>query len=413
MRTVFVKCFRWLCALTTLGCLAQDWPQWRGPERDGSAPAFRAPAVWPTQLKKIWSVETGLGYSSPVAARQRVYILTGKENREQVSCLDIGDGHVLWQHAYDIEFKANPYAERFGKGPFATPAIAGGKLYTLGITGKVSCWDAATGEILWRHQFEGELSDTRHFFCGNTASPLILGDLCIVSLGNEHKGRMVAYDRHGGTKKWSWDGDIPGYASPILATFDGKKQIVTLTQRHVVGLDPQDGHLLWKLPFESEWRENIVTPVQFEQTLIVSGVGRSTRALLVKRDRGRWTVAPKWMNEEALMYMSTPIIEDGRLFGLFHSRKGQFFCMDAASGKILWTSEGREGQNAAILKTDTILVGLSTEGRLVFFSKSADRFEPLKTYHVADSETWAQPILLERNILIKDRTHLTSWSLSP
>ncbi len=402
-----------LFALTALDSLAQEWPQWRGPNRDGSAPDFRAPESWPEELKKNWSVEVGLGYASPVAANGRVYLITSDGNREKVSCLDLEKGDTVWQHGYDIAFKANPYAERFGNGPFATPAIAGGRLFTLGATGQLHCWDAASGKVLWKDEFEGELNDTRHFFCGNSASPLILEDLCIVSLGNESKGRMVAYNRQDGTKKWSWDGDIPGYASPILATFEGKPQIVTLTQRHIVAIDPENGHLLWKRPFESEWRENIVTPLQFGDSLIVGGVSRPARALKVLRNQDQWTVSPKWSNEEAVLYMSSPVLEDGKLFGLLHTRKGQFFCMDAKSGQILWTSEGRVGQNAAILKTQSALVGLSTDGQLVFFSKSPKGYQPLKTYQIADSETWAQPILLGQNILIKDRTHLTSWTCSP
>src|SRR5437016_4818451 len=122
---------------------AQDWPQWRGPNRDGVAASFTAPKVWPDKLKTVWKLQVGLGHSSPVFVGRRVYLLSRQEENEVASCFDLDTGKQLWRDSYPTPYMMNPAAVSHGKGPKSTPVVYNNKLYTLGISGILSCYDAA------------------------------------------------------------------------------------------------------------------------------------------------------------------------------------------------------------------------------------------------------------------------------
>ncbi|CAM2069412.1 PQQ-like beta-propeller repeat protein [Sulfidibacter corallicola] len=386
-----------------------DWPQWRGPARDGTAPGFQVPTKWPEALRKQWSVPVGQGYGSPVTAGDRAFLITSSGEKERVLCVDLTTGKEVWSHAYEIDFKENSYALKFGKGPFSTPLWQQGRLYTVGITGQVFCFEAKTGNILWHKAFDGVLNDQRHYFCGNSVSPIAFEDLIIVHVGNETQGLLTAYHGKTGKQVWQWRGDIPGYASPILAKLHGTPQLVTLTQNQVAGLNPKTGALLWQHAFQSNWRENIVSPVVFGDTVIVSGVERETTALQVRPHDGAWQVNVKWRNKDVVMYMSTPVLIDGTLYGLSHKSKGQFFAMDARTGETQWLSDGRMGMNAALVSFGPQIAGVTTHARLHLFKAVGDNYTPLKDYKLADSPIWAQPVFFKDKVLVKDRDHLVLW----
>src|ERR1051325_2626636 len=135
---------------------AQDWTQWRGANRDGRIPSFTAPNVWPEQLKMKWKIDVGIGHSSPVVAGKKVFTLSRQGEQEVVSAFDFDTGKQLWKDSYPVEYTMNPAAVTHGKGPKATPVVASGRLYTLGINGILSCYDTATGKGKWRKEFSRE-----------------------------------------------------------------------------------------------------------------------------------------------------------------------------------------------------------------------------------------------------------------
>jgi outer membrane protein assembly factor BamB len=222
---------------------------------------------------------------------------------------------------------------------------------------------------------------------------------------------VVGFNAETGQERWKWEGDGPGYASPIIVELGGERQVVTLTDKSVIGIAVTSGKLLWKMPHPDEWNENIITPVLYGQMLIISGVRQGTRAVKVTREGDRWTPAEVWHNKQVTMYMSSPVLDGDLLYGLSQMRKGQYFCLDARTGKVLWTTEGREGGNAAVLHAQKVIFVLTNDADLIVANKSAKGFEPITRYKVADSPTWAQPIILGRQIIIKDASNLTLWSL--
>lgn len=386
-----------------------SWQQWRGPQRDGAV-AAKLPAVLPEQLRQVWRMEVGEGFGSPVAKGRHLFVPVRKAGREWLLCVDARTGTLVWERDFQADFKPNPYATKYGEGPFATPAISGERLVLVTVTGQVHCLDPQSGNTLWQQAFDSELTGDRVLFCGNTTSPLMMENQVVVHVGDETHGHMAAFELATGKLKWRWAGDIAGYASPILARFDGVAQIVSITQNKIVGIHPQNGNLLWEFPWQVQWRENIVMPLQHGNGIIVSGREQgATLKLQVAKVGSQWQVKEVWRNEDLPMYMSSPVIVDDHLIGLSHKRKGQFFRMNASNGQALWQGPGRTGQNAALLAFADHVLALTTSGDVILFDATAPTYSAKATYKVSDSETWAHPLWHDKTLYVKDRLHLTAW----
>jgi outer membrane protein assembly factor BamB len=397
-------------ALAGQVCFAQDWPQWRGPNRDGVVSSFTAPRVWPDKLKPIWKVQVGIGHSSPVVVGRRVYLHSRQDENEVASCFDLDTGKQLWRDSYPTPYMMNPAAFTHGKGPKSTPVVYNNKLYTLGISGILSCYDTEGGKLKWRREFSKYFKATSPLY-GAATSPLVYKGLVIVHVGGHDSGALLALDAETGERRWNLSGEGPGYASPVVAEFSGTEQIVTLSQKFILGVATDYGQLLWQIPFETEYVQNIVTPVVYKQTLILSGLDKGTMAIrLIKRGQ-KWETEQVWQNPDVSMYMNSPVVSGDYLYGLSHKRKGQFFCLDARTGKTLWSSNGREGDNAAIVAAGQFLFLLTDGAELIVARSDPKQFEVLKKYSVADSPTWAHPVLVGNRVLIKDASSLALMSL--
>lgn len=390
--------------------LAQDWPQWRGPQRDGVASGITFPQAWPSNLTQKWKVEIGVGHASPIVHAGKIFAFARKEEQETVYCLNVADGKIVWQKSYPAPYEMNFAAVAHGKGPKSTPVIRDGKLYTFGISGMVSCFDVATGELKWRKEYSKKFAQTSPAF-GVSMSPLVEDNLLLIHAGGPSKGALMALDALTGETKWSWEGNGPGHASPIVITAHGVKQIITQTQSYCVGVALADGKLLWQMPFTTDYDQNIVTPLVYKDMIIISGLDKGTSALRLNKSGNAWVAEQVWHNPEMSMYMSAPVLVGDLLFGLSNQRRGQYFCLDATTGKTLWTSEGRQGENAALLNVNGMLFLLNNAGELIIAKPSAKAFEPMAKYDVSTSATWAHPAVVDRQIIVKDTTTLSSWSL--
>jgi outer membrane protein assembly factor BamB len=385
---------------------AQDWAQWRGPHRNGAVPSSSVPATWPESFRPAWRVEVGEGYSSPVVASGRAFVHGRRDPEEIVTAINLADGRVIWQQKYTASFQKNQYAVRMAKGPNSTPLVSGDRLFTLGVTGILTAWDAATGRRLWSKDYSKSV-DTSKLFCGTAASPLASGGLVVVQVGSDiHGGLVCALDPATGNSRWEWRGPGPGYASPVIIDVAGKAQIVTLTNSSVVGLDAKTGGELWTVPFPDEWHENIVTPVWTGSHVIVSGVRQGTHAYALKQASGKWQAVEAWKNADVTMYMSSPVYGDGLLYGHSAKRKGQLVALDAKTGALRWATEGREGEHASVLLTPRNVLYLTNSADLIVARRGTAAFEVERRYDVADAETWAVPVMLGSDILVRDATAL-------
>jgi outer membrane protein assembly factor BamB len=393
--------------LTVTGtATAQEWTQWRGPARDGSVTDKNAPAAWPESLKRTWRVEIGEGYSSPVVSAGRAFVHGRRDPEEIVASINLADGKILWEQKYQAPFKKNQYAVEMAKGPNATPLVAGNRLFTLGVTGVLNAWDTATGKQLWSKDFSNAI-DTSKLFCGTAASPLIVDGRLVVQVGSDiHGGQILALNTATGATEWEWKGLGPGYASPVMIEAGGSRQIVSMTEGSIVGLDGKTGKELWSTPFPDEWHENIATPLWTGTQLIVSGTRQGTHAYTLANTAGKWQATEAWKNPDIAMYLSSPVFGDGLIYGLSSKKKGQFFAIDAKTGAVRWTTEGREGEHASLLLTPQHVVFLTNGADLIVAKRGTPAFTVERRYEVAESSTFAMPVLLGSNILVRDATGL-------
>ncbi len=389
---------------------ALDWPQWRGPARTGIASGPVA-ARWPAgSLVRGWSVEVGEGHSGPVVSGGRVYIHARVGGDEVISALDLAGGRRLWSHTQAVAYTPTSAAASHGSGPKATPLLHQGRLYAFGAAGILTCLDMASGRLLWRRDFAGRFPQTWPLY-GTAQSPVADGDRVILHVGGGAGGALVAFDAATGADRWTWTapGDGPAYASPVLATLHGVRQVVTLTEKRVVGVSAADGVLLWSAPFTTMYDQNAVTPVVFGDLVIVSGVEKGVSAVRIQREGGRWEARPAWENEEASFYMSSPVLAGARLLGFSHRQKGQVVALDAATGRLLWAGPGRQGESASLIVAGGDALVLTTEAELLVFKADADRFAPVATYGVGDSATWAHLAVAPNAVLVKDVRTLAWW----
>jgi outer membrane protein assembly factor BamB len=391
---------------------AQDWGQWRGPARDGVIPAAVVPKQWPATVKRGWSVEIGEGYSSPVAANGRAFVHSRRDPDELVTAIDLATGKVVWQRQYTSEFKKNQYATQMAKGPNSTPLVVGSRLFTLGVTGILTAWNVADGTVAWRNDYSSSI-DTSKLFCGTAMSPMLEGGALIVHVGSDvHGGRILALDPVTGKERWSSKGLGPGYASPLAVTIEGVRQIITMTNGSIIGIDASNGVSLWSIPFPDDWHENIVTPIWTGRALIVSGTRQGTHAYALARSAGTWQPKQIWKNADVTMYTVSPVFADGMIYGMSNKRRGHFVALDVENGSVKWATQGRDGNHASILQTKEHLLFLTDGGVLIVARRSPEGFKEEKRYELGTSATWSLPVLLPDGMLVReaDRVVKVNWS---
>jgi outer membrane protein assembly factor BamB len=393
-----------LLASTASNVFAQDWSQWRGPSRDGVVPAAVIPKQWPRATRRGWQVEIGEGYSSPVVAGGRAFLHSRRDPDELVTAIDLASGKVMWQKSYAASFTKNQYATQMAKGPNSTPLVVAERLFTLGVTGILTAWNVADGTIAWRQDYSTSI-DTSKMFCGTAMSPLLEGGSLIVQVGSDvHGGRVLALDPATGKERWVWKGLGPGYASPVAATIGGVRQIVTLTNGSIVGIDAASGASLWSIPFQDDWHENIVTPLWTGTSLIVSGPRQGTHAYSLGRVAGQWQAKQLWKNADVTMYTVAPVFADGIIYGMSNKRRGQFVAVRASDGWLKWSTPGRDGTHASILQQGEQLFFLTDGGVLIVARRTEQGFTEERRYEISQSSTWSVPVLLPDGMLLREAT---------
>jgi outer membrane protein assembly factor BamB len=338
--------YRLVIALAALANLAvqasaDDWPQWRGPNRDG---------VWhetglvdkfaSDKLKLRWRVPVANGYSGPTVADGRVYVtdrLVEPKEIERIHCFDSRDGSTIWSHAYDCPYSGIGYPD----GPRASVTIDDGRAYALGTMGNFFCLDAAGGKVLWEKDLFKEY-DIQMPIWGIAAAPLVESDLVILQIGGK-QACLVAFDKRSGQQRWTALDDRASYSAPIIVEQGGKRVLVCWTGDSVVGLDPQSGTVYWKHPFEiSKMVISIATPVVGGDRLLVSSFYDGS--LMLKLDRDKPAIEQLWRrrgtdekNTDSLhAVLSTPYIDGDYVYGV--DSYGELRCLQAATGDRVWES---------------------------------------------------------------------------
>ena len=391
---------RHLSGVLASGQTTPDYPQWRGPLRDGSATAFDRPEIWPAQLSRRWTVQVGEGYATPLVIGDAIYAFTRRDGAEVVSALDASTGQELWSAGYPAPYTPSAPAAAHGAGPKATPAFDRAKVFTLGITGVVAAFDASTGELLWRTRAPSEPP-----FFSAASSPVAEDGLVFAHPGNYEP--LTAFDAETGDVRWIAGSD-GFFASPRILTLGDERQVVTMTQEDVIGVSLADGEILWRFPWATPGGAPM--PAVNGDTLIVSGFDQGMSAFRPVKNAEAWSVQPLWETNDVSLYLSHPVVIGNVLFGFSRRASGQFFALDAQSGETLWLGPPRQATSAAIVKANGALVLLQDDGELLIARSSRTGFEAIQRYTVGDGGTWAQPVFLDNRLLIKDGSALTLWA---
>lgn len=390
--------------LLPVAASAADWPQYRGPGRDGKLSSFVPPETWPEAVNVSWKVEVGAGDASPALADGRLFLHTRQGDEEIVRAVDAKTGDVIWSDRYPATKVTGPAVSHGG--PRSTPTVADGKVVTLGVGNVVSCYQAGDGTLLWRkEEFPGQWP---MFFA--SMSPLLIDGLAITHVGGVENGALIAYRLESGDEVWRWEGDAPGYASPVVAILGGVRQLVTLTDKYLVGIAIDGGKELWRTDFQGTPRSaNAISPIVAGDLVVISGAGRGTRAFRVLGDRGSFTIEELWANDKVSSRFVTSVLKSDALYGM--SDRGNLFSMELSSGEVLWLDGERHGNFGALIDGGSVLLALTENSELLVFAPSTESYQEIASLALADSRTYSHPIVDGHSIYIKTLEHLARIDL--
>ncbi|MEX0703249.1 MAG: PQQ-binding-like beta-propeller repeat protein [Planctomycetales bacterium] len=405
--------------LATASGRGDDWPQWRGPERDGAWNEAGVSEAFPAGGPPVrWRVPVGPGWSSPIVAAGRVYLtdarLDAPRADERVLCFDAETGKPRWDHSYPVTYPEWAFPAR---GPTATPLVREGKLYTLGNKGNLHCFDAARGNVLWTRDLEADYQLQEFAF---NSSPLVEGNLLVLSIGT-YMGKspacVLALDRHTGEEQWKALGESLTNSSPIVVSAGGRRQLVVWTQESVSSLDPATGETLWREPMKTQAASAVATPVCRGNRLYAGG-------LMFELEAGRPAATVLWpatraVSRRVLSNTSTALLRGDQLFSARSS--GELVCLDAATGRELWTTDkataARSGASIHLTPNGDSVFLFTDEGNLVRARPTAEGYEELGRAHLIEPTgswkvTWAHPAYSGRSLFVRNDKELICVSLA-
>ena len=386
--------------------LAQDWPQWRGTNRDAKVTGFVMSEKLPMELTQAWKITVGTGDATPALVGDKLYVFARQGDNEITLCLNASDGKELWRNQYTAPAVTGAASRH--PGPRSSPSVIKGKVITIGVSGTLSCLDTTDGKVLWRKDpFPGIVPK---FF--TSMSPMIIDGVCIAHLGGAGNGAIIAYDLNTGNEKWRWAGEGPEYSSPVLLVIDSTKQIVTIAEKSIVGIGAVDGKLLWQLPFVPQGRGyNAATPIVDGQNVIFTGSSRGTSAVKIEKQGDGFVTKELWSNKDVSVQFNTPVLKDGLLFGL--TDKDYLFCINAKTGQTAWIDTVKRGNGgfAAILNAGSVILALSSNSELTVYKPSDKEYAELARIKVADTPTYAYPVIAGNRIYVRDGDALAMWKI--
>lgn len=396
-----------LFALVSTGAAA-DWPDFRGPHRDGVS-SETLTAKWPAEGPPVlWERPVGAGFANPVVANGRVILFHRRGSEEIVEALDADTGEEVWRFGYETS-----YHDDFGfdEGPRASPVVAGGQVYTYGAQGMLTCLSFATGKQIWQVQARERFASPKGFF-GAATTPLVDGRRLFLNVGGTDGAGIVAFDKDTGKVLWKATDHEASYSSPVMANFGDRPQVVFFTREGLLLLDPESGEIL----YQKRWRARSHASVNAAMPVVAGDRLFATASYGTGAIALRWSgqgFDELWSGEDSLTaHYATPVFSDGTLFG-FDGRQeyGQSLrAIDASSGKALW-SEERFGAGTVLLVGDHLLI-LKESGELVVAAASREGFRVAARAQILPGVVRAYPALANGRLYARDEKTLVCLDLN-
>jgi outer membrane protein assembly factor BamB len=400
-----------------------DWPQWRGPNRDGASPETGLLAAWPDAgPKELWRQAAGPGYSSVVVAQGRAVTMVQDGDEEAVVCWDAATGAEQWRFKYPAHFRHR----QFGDGPRSTPSIAGDRLYTVGGTGVMHCLKlfpaTATGEAAWRRDLITDQGGPQLEW-GISCSPLVERGLVYVLRGGGGTGSihrtpsnaLAALRTDSGDFVWEAFDDRAGYSSPVAADLAGQRQIILLTAERLMGVLPADGTLLWEFPWPdgpAHTPSSIITPVVLHRDIgdyvfIAGGYDKGCALIKIERDGDGFAARPVYRNLNMRSVFSSPVVNGDFLYGFDDINLA---CLDVRTGKRKWKEHGFG--KGSVLLADGHLIMLGDDGTLAMAAADPSGYQEEGRFQHSDQRaSWTVPTLAGGRLYVRDFAHVVCYDL--
>lgn len=384
---------------------SQNWPGWRGENRDGKVTGFQTPDVWPDQLTRVWQANVGLGDASPALVDGKLFLNVKQDDDEVALCLDATTGKTIWRTVL------NPAPEVTGgarthPGPRSTPTVANNKVYLIGAGGFLNCLDAKAGSVIWKNE---TFTEVPQFFAA--MSPLVTDGKCIAHLNGKENGTIVAFNSATGEIIWTLK-EPSTYSSPLLMTIGNEEIVVLQTETDITGISKK-GTLLWKIPTPGEQRfYNSTTPIIDGQNVIVCGQGTGTKSLRVEKTGNRYQITENWSNPQFGGSFNTPVLKNGNIYG-HEARLGKLYCLNAQTGQTNWADTTSHNRFASTLDLEKVLLSLPATGKIIVFEPNPKKYSQKVEYKIAEPEVYAHPLATGDKIFVKEQEILTCWSVNP
>jgi outer membrane protein assembly factor BamB len=387
-----------------------DWAQWGGPHRNFISETKGLATSWPaTGPRRVWQRELGEGYSAIAVERGTLFTMYRKGENEVAVALDAATGKTIWEYSYAAPF-SQEYDMSNGPGPHATPLVSGNLVFTSGATGKLYCLDKKTGKLVWSHDLISEFQGTVRVN-GYSCSPIAYKDMVVMMVGGPSSS-LVAFNRQNGSVVWKKHDFRNSTSSPIIINVDGQDQLVAFMYGEIVGVDPNNGNLLWTRPHPAEFGLNTSTPIWGPDNLLFmsSGYGGGSRVLKLSRTGDKTTVEEVWANSLMRIHFTNAI----RVGDLIYGSSGDFgpapfTAVNVKTGNVLWRH--RSFPRASFLFADGRFIILDEDGQLILATATAEGLTVTSKVELLSGKSWTVPSISGTHLYLRDRRNILALDL--
>ncbi|MBX9601718.1 MAG: PQQ-like beta-propeller repeat protein [Bryobacteraceae bacterium] len=391
-------------------CVAAGWTRFGGPGGDFQIPADQGPKAWSrNEPAKVWQRDLGDGYSSILSSGDRLYTMYRRDGREFVIALDAATGKTVWEHGYEAPLMES-FDRNIGEGPRATPLLINNRLFTVGVTGRMLCLNAAHGDVIWtkdfRQDFGGKIRNS-----GYSPSPIAWKDTVIVFPGAPD-GAVAALKQSDGSVVWKKHSDVVSYATPLLIRFANRDQMLVPFSARLAALDPGTGDTLWSHPHTNDQKVNAMLPIWHPEGIVfyASGYSGGSAAFQILEAGGQFTTRELWSHRLVRVHFSNGV----RLGDIVYVSSGDhgptpFAAIEIRTGKILWRD--RQVARSALVAIGERFLMIDEDGNLVLASPGATGLKVEAKTSVLTGVAWTPPTIQGQTVFMRDTRQIAAYRL--
>lgn len=375
-----------------------DWPQWRGPNRDGISSETGLLKTWPTTGPKvIWRSGSGEGYAGIVVSQGRGFTSIGVGDNEVVIAFDPNTGKEIWRTNIDAKFENDQ-----GNGPRSTPTVDGEMLFAISGESHLVALNVKDGRKIWEHDLRAKYG-ARVPRWGVSTTPLLEGNLLIIDVGGKPGHSVMAFNKTNGAVVWKSESDVPGYSAPIAINFNNARKILAFTGTALVGLAASDGRSQWRYTWETEYDVNAATPIFIapDKIFISSNYGKGSALLQMQSTNGSTSVREVWKSRDMKNHFSSSVLYQNHLYGFDNAF---LTCLDLATGKAKWQQRGF--QKGSLLLADGHLIVLGEQGFLALVEASPVAYQEKASVQILKGRCWTMPTLANGKLYLRNQSEM-------